>query len=182
MQFSVAVRNAMLDAIETAAGASPKLRFHTGVMPANCAAARTGTTLVDMALPADFMANASGGTKALSGTWQAAAAASGLCGYYSLLDNAGTTCHEQGLLSQPHAVSTAFLLNQQVHNAGNVYKCTTAGTTAGATPPTGTGTGITDGTAVWAYVGPLDIAVDNGNLTSGQTVTVTSKTLTAPNA
>lgn len=182
MQLSVAVRNALLDAIETATGTAPHLRFYTGAMPANCAAARTGTTLVDMTLPSDWMANASGGTKALAGSWQVAASAAGLCGYYSILDSSATTVHEQGLLSQPWAASTAYILNQQVHNGGNVYKATTAGTSASSGGPTGTGTGITDGSAVWSYVGTLDMALDNTNLATSQNVTITSKTLTAPNA
>ena len=182
MQLSVPVRNAILDAYETTIGASPKLRFHTGTLPANCAAARTGTQLVNMDLPANWMADASAGSKALAGLWQASAAAAGLCGYYSVMDAAGTTCHEQGLLSQPHVVSTAVLLNQQMHNAGNVYRCTTAGTTGASSPPTGTGTGIADGTAVWAYIGPQDIALDNTNVAVSQAVTITSKTLNAPNA
>jgi hypothetical protein len=53
----------------------------------------------------------------------------------------------------PWATSTAYALNAQVSAGGNVYKCTTAGTSASTgNGPTGTGTGITDGTAVWAYV------------------------------
>ena len=200
MQLSVLARNNLLEAIElayigqtlsagtgtggsiTGTAAAAKLRFHTGTMPANCAAARTGTQLVDMTLPADLMSVAASGSKALNGSWQAAASAAGLAGYYSIMDNAGTTCHEQGLLSQPWAASTAYVLNQQVHNGGNVYRCTTAGTSAVSGGPTGTGTGITDNTAVWAYVGPQDIALDNTSIASGQTVTITSKSLTAPNA
>jgi hypothetical protein len=42
-----------------------------------------------------------------------------------------------------------------VTNAGGIYLCTTGGV-AGASAPTGTGTGISDGTDVWAYVGPAD--------------------------
>lgn len=42
VQYSTAVRNALLDAIETATGASAKLRIYTGSAPANCAAAATG--------------------------------------------------------------------------------------------------------------------------------------------
>lgn len=99
VQFSVAVRNAMLDSVETTIGASPRLRFFTGSVPANCAAASTGTQLVDMALPADFMAAASNGTKALSGTWQGTGAAAGSAGYYRIFDSAGTTCHEQGTVT-----------------------------------------------------------------------------------
>jgi lysophospholipase L1-like esterase len=37
-------------------------------------------------------------------------------------------------------------------NGGRLYECTTAGTTASSGGPTGTGSGITDGTAVWRYV------------------------------
>jgi hypothetical protein len=96
-QFSTAARNASLDAIETAIGASPILRIRTGAPPANCAAARTGTILATMTLPADFMAAASGGSKGLSGTWQDAAAdAAGTAGHFEIMDASGTTCHIQG--------------------------------------------------------------------------------------
>lgn len=50
------------------------------------------------------------------------------------------------------AGTTAYALGAWVYNGANVYACTTAGTSAGAGGPTGTGTGIVDGTAVWAYV------------------------------
>ena len=36
IQFSVSVRNARLDAIETTVGASPKLQIRTGAAPADC--------------------------------------------------------------------------------------------------------------------------------------------------
>lgn len=98
MQYSVAVNNARLDAVETAIGASPKLRFYTGAMPANCAAARTGTLLVEMALPADWMSAASAASKAKLGTWSgvAVAGAAATPGYACIMDTAGTTCHQQG--------------------------------------------------------------------------------------
>jgi hypothetical protein len=35
--------------------------------------------------------------------------------------------------------------------SGNLYRCTTAGTSAASVGPRGTGSSITDGTAVWAY-------------------------------
>lgn len=183
MQFSVSVRNGMLDAIETAMGASPQLWLHTGAKPANCATARSGTQLLDMNLPADAYAAASSGTKDKTGTWSAATSAAGQPGYYSIMDSAGTTCHEQGLVSQAWAISTAYVLNQQVHAGGNVYKATTAGTSAGSgSGPTGTGTGITDGSAVWDYVGAVDATITNSNPASGDTVTVATKSYTAPNA
>jgi hypothetical protein len=96
-QFSTAARNASLDAIETAIGASPILRIRTGAPPANCAAARTGTVLATMTLPADWLAAAASGAKALLGTWQDAAAdAAGTAGHFEIMDSTGTTCHIQG--------------------------------------------------------------------------------------
>ena len=98
LQYSVAVNNARLDAVETTIGASAKLRFYTGAMPANCAAARTGTLLVEMALPADYMNAASAGSKTKLGTWSGTAIAGSAAtpGYACIMDNAGTTCHLQG--------------------------------------------------------------------------------------
>lgn len=50
------------------------------------------------------------------------------------------------------AVSTPVALNELRIANGNLYQATTAGTTASSgTGPTGTGTGISDGTAIWAY-------------------------------
>ena len=99
-QFSVAVRNASLDAIEPAIGASPILRIRSGAPPADCAAARTGTILATMTLPADFMGNAAAGTKGLSGTWQDIAAdAAGIAGHFEIMNAAGTVCHVQGTVT-----------------------------------------------------------------------------------
>lgn len=102
-QLSVTVRNAQADAYETAIGVSPKLRFYSGSMPANCAAARTGTLLGEGTLPSDWMNNASSGSKTMLGSWtvtgQSGAGAGTTIGYYSVMDNAGTTCHEQGTVT-----------------------------------------------------------------------------------
>lgn len=97
-QFSVAARNAALDAIETAAGTAPTLTIRTGAVPVNCAAARTGTVLATLVIPSDWMAAASGGTKALSGTWQDVAAdAAGTAAHFSI--DQGATCHIQGTVT-----------------------------------------------------------------------------------
>ena len=96
-QFSTASRNAALDAIETTIGASAILRIRTGGAPANCAASRTGTVLATLALPSDWLAAASGGSKALSGTWEDLTAdATGTAGHFEVMDSGGTTCHIQG--------------------------------------------------------------------------------------
>ena len=96
LQYSVAVNNARLDAVETATGATAKLRIYTGAAPANCAAAATGTLLVDIALPADWMNAASAASKTKLGTWSGTGVAAGTAGYFRIVDNAGTTAHIQG--------------------------------------------------------------------------------------
>lgn len=96
LQYSVAVNNARLDAFESTAGTSAKLRIYSGSVPANCAAAATGTLLVEMALPSDWMGAAASGVKAKAGTWSGTGAASGTAGYFRIVDTAGTTTHAQG--------------------------------------------------------------------------------------
>jgi hypothetical protein len=95
-QLSVTVRNAMLDAIETAVGVTPYLDLRTSTQPADCAAADSGTELSHTALPSDWMAAASGGTKAKAGTWTGTGAAAGTAGHFRLKDSTDTTCHMQG--------------------------------------------------------------------------------------
>lgn len=98
--YSAAVANACLDQWETSIGATAILRIYTGAPPANCATAASGTKLVDMTLPADWMAAASGGSKSKSGTWQDASADdTGTAGYYRIYESTGTTCHEQGTVT-----------------------------------------------------------------------------------
>jgi hypothetical protein len=99
IQFSIAVRNARLDSIETTIGTSARLRILTGTPPANCAAAETGTILATLVLPSDWLANAASGAKALAGTWTGTAVASGTAGYYRIYDSSVTTCHEQGTIT-----------------------------------------------------------------------------------
>lgn len=98
IKFSVASRNAQLDAHETTVGASPKMRILTGSAPATCATAQSGTLLAELTLPADWAANAASGAKGLLGTWSGAVVADGTAGYYRIVDNAGTVCHEQGTM------------------------------------------------------------------------------------
>lgn len=100
LQLSVAVRNALLDAMETAVGASPVLKIRTGALPANCAAADAGSVLATLALPADWMAAAAAGSKAKSGTWEDTSAdAAGTATHFRIYANDGTTCHKQGTVS-----------------------------------------------------------------------------------
>lgn len=97
-QFSVAARNAAIDAIETAIGTAPTLEIRSGSVPANCAAADSGTLLASMTLPSDWLVAASSGSKTLLGTWQDASAdATGTAGHFRI--KVSGTCHIQGTVT-----------------------------------------------------------------------------------
>ena len=131
LQFSAAVRNAMLDVIESTIGVSAVLKIRTGAAPADVATADSGTVLATLNLPSDWMAAASTGTKAKSGTWQDTSAdAAGTAAHFRIYASDGTTPHIQGTVGQ----------------------------------------------------GSGDLSLDNTNIASGQQVTVTTFTLTAPGA
>jgi hypothetical protein len=130
LQFSIAVQNALLDAIETATGTAAILRFYTGTQPANCAAAETGTLLVSMGLPSDYEAAASGGTKAKSGTWTGTAAAGGTAGHFRMMDSSGTTCHRQGSVGMSGSGADLILDNTNIA-VGQVVTQATWAETAG---------------------------------------------------
>lgn len=182
LQYSDTVRNAKLDAVETAIGTAPLLEIRTGPPPANCAAADIGTELVEMTLPSDWMAAAASASKAKAGTWSGTAVAAGNAGHFRIKHSSGSPVHAQGIVTEDWHASTVYVVGQQVNNdSGKAYKCTTGGTSAGSGGPTGTGTGITDGTVVWDYIGLSDMEVDNDNIGVGQTVTVNTFTLAAGN-
>ena len=104
LQYGVALRTAQMAAIETTIGVSPKLELRTGAPPANAGAADTGTLLVSLSVPADFLTTASGGAVGIaSGPWTGTAgagAAGGLvAGHFRLKDNAASVTHIQGTVS-----------------------------------------------------------------------------------
>lgn len=97
LQLSVSTRNARLDSIESTISTGPILTIRTGAQPADCATANSGTVLATLTLPSDWMAAASGGSKALSGTWQDTSAdATGTAAHFRIHDSTATTCHIQG--------------------------------------------------------------------------------------
>lgn len=138
VEYSPEVRIAMLDAIETAIGASPILRFYTGAKPGKCSDAATGTLIASITLTGDFMVGAYEALNVVkkeknpASTWSGQAVADGTIGHYRVYDSTLTTCHEQGSV-------------------------------------TITGSGG-------------DITLDNNAVTTGQTITITGKTITAGNA
>lgn len=66
------------------------------------------------------------------------------------------------------ASSTAYFVGDSIQNGGNVYVATGAGTSASSGGPTGTGTGITDGTVTWNYVSAAPTNAIGPSLADGQ--------------
>ena len=98
-QYSVACRNAALDAKETTIGTAAVLKIFSGAEPANCAAADPSGLLATLTLPSDWMNAASAGAKTKLGTWSAAASGTGTAASWRIYASDGTTCHVQGSMS-----------------------------------------------------------------------------------
>lgn len=121
LQYSVTVRNAQLDAIETTVGTSAVLKMFTGSPPANVATADSGTLLVSITLPSDWMAAASSGSKAKSGTWEDTSAdGTGNAGHWRLYASDGTTCHAQGTVTATGGGGDMTLDNISITTGQNV--------------------------------------------------------------
>jgi hypothetical protein len=197
LQLSTAVRNAQLDIRESVPGVSANLYIRSGAPPADCATADSGTLGVTIALPSDWMNAASSGSKTKLGTWTATASATITPGHYRIKDSGGTTCHEQGTCGLSVNLTTSAL------TAANGNVLTFASTTGVATGMNISGTGVATGATVVAFTGTTvtmsltstagvassaaitfayDLPIDSATITSGQTVTIGTYTMTIPNA
>lgn len=131
LQYSVTVRNAKLDAVETAIGTSAVLKIRTGSVPATCATADAGTVLATLTLPSDWMAAASSGSKAKSGTWEDTSADnSGTAEHWRLYASDGTTCHAQGTVTVTGGGGD-MTVDSTSFTAGQSFTVTTFTLTAG---------------------------------------------------
>ena len=123
--YSYAVLDAKNDALETAVGASPKLRLYSGSAPSHARAALSGNTLLaEGTLPSDWLGASSNGVKTKAGTWTLtgqAGAGSGTAGvFYRIYDNAGTTCHEQGTLTATGGGGDMTIDNNSIANGQTI--------------------------------------------------------------
>ena len=122
LKYSVAVRNARLDAIETTVGTSAILKIRTGAPPANCAAADSGTVLSTVNLPSDWMAAAASGEKDKSGTWEDTSAdATGTAAHFRIYDSGGSTCHIQGTVTSVATGTGDMLVDNDAFAAGQNF-------------------------------------------------------------
>jgi hypothetical protein len=122
VKWSTTVRNAVLDAWESAMGTAIVIRVFTGGPPATVGTASSGTLLVEYTLASDWAANAASGAKTLNSLPIAGAAvATGTAGYYRIFASGGVTCHEQGTVTATGGggdmtISNVSLTNLQVVN------------------------------------------------------------------
>ena len=115
IQFSTDVRNAMGDAIETTTGTSAVMKIRSGTVPSTCATADAGDVLATLNLPSDWLAAATGGAKAKSGTWEDASAdAAGTAGHFRIYKSDGTTCVMQGTITITGGGGDMTLVNTNI--------------------------------------------------------------------
>jgi hypothetical protein len=96
-RYSTTVNNAKLEAIETAIP-NPKFQIWTGTEPAIGGAA-TGSKLLEIVLPSNWMETAAAGVKAiLAAKWSGQATGTGLAGYFRITQTDGTTAGIQGAI------------------------------------------------------------------------------------
>lgn len=103
VQNSTLTRNAMLDAITTAWGASIHIELWSGAVEANCAAASSGTKLAKFDLAASYDDVAAAGVKNIVKAASLPLATTGLAantiGHYRVFKSDDTTCVEQGTVT-----------------------------------------------------------------------------------
>lgn len=139
VQFSTAVRNAMLNAIATTIGGTPHIEVWSGSLPANCAAASTGTKLAKFDLVG---AVNTWNDAAASGSMNQVAAATlpvsttglanGNAGYYRMFASDDSTCHEQGTVTATGGGGDATIDSIAIASGGAVQITGFSKTAAGA--------------------------------------------------
>lgn len=121
LQYSVTVRDAQLDAFESTIGASAVLKLRTGAPPSDCSQADSGTVLATFSLPSNWMAAASGGSKAKAGTWQDTSADNtGTAEHFRIYASDGVTCHAQGTVSETDGSGDLKLDNVSITSGQDV--------------------------------------------------------------
>ncbi len=132
LKYSNGVKNGKLDAVEVAVGTAPTLTLWSGSAPATPATANSGTKVAEMTLPSDWMAAASSGTKAKSGTWQDTSADnSATIGHFRIYNSSSpTSCDIQGTCSNT-GDGGDMTFDNVVVNAGQSITITTFTLTAG---------------------------------------------------
>lgn len=106
--WSDTVRDAVVNAWETAIGVSAKVKIYSGSVPADEGASLgAAVELANFDLASDWAAASSAGVKALSGTpLSTTAGAAGTATFYRVYESTGATPHEQGTVGTSGADMT----------------------------------------------------------------------------
>ena len=153
----------------------------SGAMPATPEAALSGNTTL---ATATYAATAFAAPTFSGGNMQAAGSftgnvnpvANGGCTFARQYKADGTTVIADYTVGSAWIASNVTAVGQYCTNGGNTYKCTAAGTSAASGGPTGTGSGIVDGTVTWNYIGAgqlFDVLMGNCNVQVGTAVSFT---------
>lgn len=127
VQWGTTLRNGLLDQITTQYGNTPHIEIWSGSVPANCAAASTGTKLAKI----DVVGNvgvyddaAASGSKnilaAASVPLSTTALATGTAGYYRVFKSDDTTCVEQGTVTVTGGGGDMTIDNTSISSAQTV--------------------------------------------------------------
>lgn len=187
MNLSQASAAAALNAVTSLCNGGT-LKMYSGAIPTSPETALGAQTLL---ATWTFSGTAFGSSSFVSGNEQEAASfaqssvtpvANGTACFARVLKSDGTTVVGDLIVSAPWVASASVIIGQYVSNSGNLYVCTTAGTTAASGGPTGTGSAITDGTAVWKYIqaGTGDISWANTSLQTTINANLTSLLFQVP--
>ena len=174
-------RNRAADAVTPRAN-NGSLRLYSGTPPADANAALSGNTLLaTLPMAATAFGAASAGVATANALTAAVAVATGRPTLARIIESDTTTVVVQMRAALVWLASTAYSVGDRVSNGANTYVATTAGTSAASGGPTGTGTGIADGSVVWAFEGINEAVLAGASqIIAGANVAVSSVTYTQP--
>jgi hypothetical protein len=199
VQFDETTRNDTLAAIDTSTGTAPALEFWSGALPANTAAADSGTKGAEGVLPSDWLAAPSGGSVSKNGAWIVtglpAAGAGTVQAHYRVRKSGVVRAQGTVFTAVPLATSALTAAASNVLNFASTtgvvvgMRVSGAGVVEGSTVLALTGTTVTLSHASVAGVANAalivfggDITVDNANIAHTQVVTVTFFSIVAGGA
>ena len=120
IQYKISLINDRLNLLNTDAGNSALFRMYSGAMPASCVTAASGTKLSEDVIPVAtgaWMASASAGVVAKTGTWTLNGIAGGSAGYFRILDAGAAATYMQGTITATGGGGDMTLDNIVIANA-----------------------------------------------------------------
>lgn len=192
IQYSVADRTNKLTQLATDIGTNAQIKIYSGSPPATVATAFTGTLLATCTGNATQFGTASAGVLTASAITNGTAAATGTAGYFRIATSGGTD-HVQGTVypSSTLTTSAATAANSNVLTFSAVSGVSVGQAVSGTGIPANATVIATSGTTVTLSVASTagvsistvitfsgDMVINNTSIASGQTVSISSLTIT----